>query len=184
MTKYLIHIFFVVLVAFVVMTILKNQKEEKLPAFAQVDHIALNHDPKIQTTISSTISPSREQIAILEKDYASIWAHLNHLYASNEVEVGKEYYTKDFFKAISKNASRMQSILKRTDLEHHLEITEWARDGLVCIATDSNVTIEYQTAQKEKFYTKATLVVALLLQGEHWRIDAIEFLNEENIKLL
>lgn len=183
MTKYLIHIFFLVLIAFIVITVLKNQNNETLPSFASVDEIVKSHKTSIQTKVQSIMKPTAQQIEILENDYAAVWAHLNHLYNTNEVEAGKEYYTEDFFKSICNKTNPIKNLFSRKDLKHNLHITEWARDGLVCIATDSNVILEYQTAETELSYTKAHIAVALLLQGEHWRIDAIEFLNEENTTL-
>lgn len=177
--KYFIHIFCIVLIAFVVITVLKNQKQEELPTFVKVDEIAKAHKTEISTSVQSFMKPTEQQIELLEKDYSAMWGHLNHLYASNEVEAGTEYYTEDFFKAICLKTSPVKALLQRKDVKHKLTITEWARDGLVCVGIDSNVILKYQTLQNETFYTKATIAFALLLQGEHWRIDGLKFIEEK-----
>jgi len=183
MTKYLVHILILMAIAFVLVTVLNNQEHDELPAFAQEDVIAKTHKAKISIKSTSNVTPSLQQLNYLQTDYSALWAHLNHLYNTNNVEAGKEYYTEDFFKAICKKQAPIRGIISRKDKEHNITITEWARDGLVCVGIDSNVVLEYQNAQNEKTHTKATVAFALLFQGEHWRLDAIQFLNEEKYTL-
>lgn len=183
MTKYLIHILILVTIAFVMVTVLNNQEHDELPAFAQVDTIAETHEAAIAIKSTSRVIPSEQQLTFLKTDYSALWAHLNHLYNTNDVAAGKEYYTEDFFKAICEQPAPISRVLNRKDTQHNITITEWARDGLVCVGIDSNVILEYQDDQNETSYTKATIAFALLFQGEHWRLDAIEFINEEKYTL-
>ena len=165
------------------MTVLTNQQSDELPAFARIDKISRAHKTDIEIKTTSIVKPNEQQLAQLKLDYNALWAHLNHLYNTNDVETGKEYYTEGFFKAISIQAKPIHGVFNRKDQEHDITITEWARDGLVCVGIDSNVVLKYQNTKEEIQYTKATIAFALLFEGEHWRIDAINFLSEENYTL-
>lgn len=160
-----------------------NVRNEEKPVFLRTDEIALNHQTNIQTTIHSVYKPDSLQLETLKKDYSNIWAHLNHLYASNDVEAGKEYYTEDWFKQICSHYNGIQQpLVTRRDEQHELHIQNWASDGLVCTAIDSNVILHYQYPDKANKTTKANLAVVLLFQGDHWRIDAIRVIDELPLK--
>jgi hypothetical protein len=119
------------------------------------------------------------QLETLKKDYSNIWAHLNHLYATNDVVAGKEYYTEDWFKQICRHFNGIQQpVLTRTDEQHELHIQNWASDGLICTAIDSNVVFNTNFPDKTVRRTRAVIAVVLLLQGDHWRLDAIRIINE------
>lgn len=162
---------------------LNNRNGEK-PVFLRTDEIALSHQTKIQTRIHSLYQPDSIALEMLKKDYSNIWAHLNHLYATNEVEAGKEYYTEDWFKQICRHyAGTQQPKISRTDEQHELHIQNWASDGLVCAAIDSNIVLKTNYPDKTIRTTKANIAVILLFQGDHWRIDAMRVLNETTLTL-
>jgi hypothetical protein len=71
---------------------LQSTNSEK-PIFLQYDAIADEHQSKVDVQSNAAIKPTKEQVEVLKKDYTNIWAHLNHLYATNNVVAGKEYYT-------------------------------------------------------------------------------------------
>jgi hypothetical protein len=96
------------------------------PVFLRTDVIADTHKTTIEIKINSARKPDSSQLQILKKDYSNIWAHLNHLYSSNEVEAGKEYYTEDWFKQICSNCDGIQQTgIQRIDEQHHLQIENW-----------------------------------------------------------
>ncbi len=160
---------------------IKEENPEK-PIFLRVDEIAEAHQTEIKTTIHSIYKPDSFQLEMLKKDYSNIWAHLNHLYNTNDVEVGKEYFTEDWFKQICLHyKGTVEPTISRTDEEHNLHIQNWAWDGLVCTAIDSNVIFKYQLPNCFIKKTKANIAVVLLIQGDHWRIDAIRIIDEKNI---
>jgi hypothetical protein len=160
-----------------------NERNGEKPVFLRTDEIALNHQTKIQTTVHSIYIPDSLQLESLQKDYSNIWAHLNHLYATNDVEAGKEYYTEDWFKQIVHHYNgAQQPLLTRTDEQHELHIQNWAWDGLVCTAIDSNVVLKTIYPDKTIQHTKANIAVVLLFQGDHWRIDALRLISESAIK--
>ncbi len=181
MFKYVIHTCFIMTIAFVVVMVLKNQKNNAIPAFAQIDTIAgRNKFPELTVQVKSMVIPNEQQIRQFELDYLAIWAHLNHLYNTNDVEAGKEYYTEDFFRAVCHRIKPIRNILERNDITHNTTIKNWSKDGLVCVGIDSNVLLQYRHHQGKTDTVLAHIAFTLLLQGEHWRIDAIEFLHEEN----
>jgi len=156
-----------------------NERNGEKPVFLRHDKIADAHQTKINITIRSVYKPDSAQLEVLKKDYSNLWAHLNHLYETNDVEAGKEYYTEDWFKQINHHYSgSVTSTIKRTDEQHELHIENWAWDGLVCTVSDSNVIFHYQYPDKSIKTGKANLVMVLLYQGDHWRIDALRVKNE------
>jgi len=157
-----------------------NERNEEKPVFLRTDEIALAHQTKIQTTVHSLYKPDSLQLETLKKDYSNIWAHLNHLYASNDVEAGKEYYTEDWFKQICRHYNGVQQpLIKREDEQHELHIQNWSSDGLICTAIDSNVVLKTIYPDKKIQRTKASIAVVLLFQGDHWRIDAMRVIDEK-----
>jgi hypothetical protein len=161
---------------------LKEDNIEK-PVFLRTDAIAGEHHTGIEIKVHSMFKPYPEELTLLKNDYGNIWAHLNHLFATNDVNAGKEYYTEDWFKQICNQYEMPQKpIVIRMDQQHELNIKNWASDALVCTAIDSNVIFNYRYPDNSVKTTKADIAVVLLLQGDHWRIDAIRFINEKEIK--
>lgn len=157
-----------------------NERNSEKPVFLRTDKIALNHRTTIQTTVHSMYKPDSLQLETLKKDYSNIWAHLNHLYATNEVEAGKEYYTEDWFKQICLHYNGLQEpLIKREDQQHELHIQNWSSDGLICTAIDSNVVLKTIYPGNKIQSTKANIAVVLLFQGDHWRIDAMRVIDEK-----
>lgn len=174
-------LFGLIIVIIVTLFVLKGSRSERngeLPVFMRADLIAENHQTKIDVQVHAIYQPDSFQLEMLKKDYSNIWAHLNHLYHTNDVEAGKEYYTEDWFKQIAGHYTRKTSSpVSREDLKHELHIQNWAEDGLVCSLIDSNVVIQYRLTDGKQLRTeKIHLAMALLLQGNHWRVDAIKVL--------
>lgn len=156
-----------------------QQKEMVKPIFLVEDEIAKNHHTQIEISIGSTHRPNEYQLEVLKSDYANIWAHLNHLYQTNEVEIGKEYYTEDWYKQICANYEKpIKNPVQRIDLNHKLHIKNWSTDALVCTAIDSNVVFNNIYPNQKTKRTSANIAVVLLFQGDHWRIDAMKILTE------
>ncbi len=179
-----LFILFVGLIAgFLFLLIRKQQHNEALPVFLLTDTIAKEHHTNVNISINSLYKPATAEIDVLKKDYSAIWAHLNYLYETNDVEKGKEYYTEDWFKQICSHLDNklIPSEVYRKDVEHNLLIQNWESDGLVCTVIDSNVVFKYTYANSHTIMSKATLAVVLLFQGDHWRIDAIRVINEKKI---
>ncbi|HEX4957757.1 MAG TPA: hypothetical protein VFV46_06235 [Lacibacter sp.] len=157
-----------------------NIQNDPLPVFLKTDELAQAHQTKIDIKVNSIHRPDSVQLSVLKKDYSNLWAHLNYLYQSNDVESGKEYYTEAFFKQINHHYSGvLKSIITRTDVRHELHIQNWAWDGLACTAIDSNVVLQYQLNGKIIKTTKVNLAIVLLYQGNHWRLDALRIINEK-----
>jgi hypothetical protein len=179
----MLRIFFILLIILVVGFFflqgrLKEDTEEK-PIFLRTDAIANNHKTIIDIKVHSLHQPALSELNILKTDYSNLWAHLNYLYATNDVNAGKEYYTEGWFKQICNHYELPQKIIvKRTDEKHELHIQNWDKDALLCTAIDSNVIFTYHYPEAIKKTTKANIAVVLLLQGDHWRIDAIRIINE------
>jgi len=96
------------------------------------------------------------------------------------VEAGKKFYTEDWFKHISIHYEGVSiPVVLREDLKHELHILNWAWDGLVCCAIDSNVVLRYDLPDGSMDTTIVTLGVVLLYQGSNWRVDAMRVLHEE-----
>ncbi len=182
----MLRIFFISLVALLVSFFaLQNYFDDHMeikPVFLCTDAIALAHHTDIEVTVHSRYKPDSMQIENLRKDYSNLWAHLNHLYATNDVEAGKEYYTEDWFRQICKHYNGIRPTqLQRNDAEHHLHIQNWSTDDLVCTAIDSNVVLNTTLPNKTIQKTKANIAIVLLLQGDHWRIDAMRVLSDNNM---
>jgi len=151
-----------------------NVNRGELPPFLRTDNIARAHQTTIRTTVHSMFKPDSVQLQLLEKDYSNIWAHLNHLYATNDVEAGKEYYTEDWFRQLCLYYQGIQKpLITREDKQHELHIQNWSSDGLICTAIDSNVVFNYSYPDKHIEKTNANIALVLLYQGDHWQIDSI-----------
>jgi hypothetical protein len=182
----MIRLLFIILISMTVTLLFLqgrlNERNGKKPVFLSNDEIADAHHTTINVSYHSIYKPDSFQLETLKKDYSNLWAHLNHLYATNEVEAGKEYYTEDWFKQIYHHHNgKIDAKIKRNDEQHELHIQNWAWDGLVCAATDSNVILHYQYPDKSFKTTKANLELVLLYQGDHWRIDALRVIGETSI---
>lgn len=174
---FIIHI--IILAAFLFLQGGLNERNGEKPAFLRHDKIADEHQTKINITVHSIYKPDSIQLETLKKDYSNLWAHLNHLYETNDVEAGKEYYTEDWFKQINHHYNGIGALpIKRSDVQHELHIENWAWDGLVCTLSDSNLIFHYQYPDKTIRKTKANLEMVLLYQGDHWRIDALRLKYE------
>jgi len=160
-----------------------NDRNGEKPVFLRHDEIAAAHQTEIEISIHSIYSPDAVQLEALKKDYSNLWAHLNHLYETNDVEAGKEYYTEDWFRQINRHYNGViHSAIKRRDLQHEMHIENWAWDGLVCSITDSNVVFQYIYPDKSIKTSKANLKLVLLYQGDHWRIDALRIVFETEVR--
>jgi hypothetical protein len=170
----------VVVAYFVLQSRLTTNSTEK-PIFLQTDEIAHTHQTLINTKIHSLIEPDSFQLETLKTDYSNLWAHLNHLYTTNDIETGKEYYTEDWFKQLNNQyTGKTKAAIVREDKEHNLHIINWDDDNLLCTAIDSNAVLCYYYPDKTIKKTKATLAIVLLLQGDHWRVDALRVISEND----
>lgn len=157
-----------------------NDRIAEKPAFLQFDQVAAAHQTTIKIINHAPYSPTNYQLEILKKDYSAIWAHLNQLFQTNDVAVGKEYYTEDWFKQlVVQYDGPINNAVQRTDLQHELHIQNWATDALVCTAIDSNLVFRYVYPNNKTRLSKAHLAIVLLYQGDHWRVDAIKVLGEQ-----
>lgn len=153
-------------------------RNEKVPVFLRRDTIAENHQTIIDFHVHSLFKPDSAQLSVLLKDYSGIWAHLNYLYHTNDVEAGEEYYTEDWFRYINHQYNEITNgFVERKDLRHSLHIKNFAWDGLVCAAIDSNVVIRYSFQDKKAHFDTLHFGIALVFQGDHWRLDALKILN-------
>lgn len=153
-----------------------------LPVFLSPDPIAETHKTLIDVKVHSMYKPDSASIVTLKKDYSALWGHLNHLFNTNDVETGKEYYTENWFKQVcNHDNTEFETGLIREDISHELHIMNWSSDYLVCAAIDSNVVFRYHSEGIKSFERKINMAVVLLYQGDHWRIDAIKQLKEEKI---
>ncbi len=159
-----------------------RQRHDEKPIFLRTDAIAQAHHTSISVCVESPYKPTNEQLAALTTDYANLWAHLNHIYATNDVEAGKEYYTEAWFVQLCRHYKGIQPTdVLRQDDRHELHLRNWSTDGLVCTAVDSNVVLTYHYPDQTTKTTQASLAIALLYQGDHWRIDALRLIHESTI---
>ncbi len=155
------------------------QINSEKPIFLKTDTLAEAHKSDVEIKIHSLYKPVDSEVENLKSNYTNIWAHLNNLYATNDVEAGKEYYTEGWFKQLCTHYNgKIETPIIRNDLKHSLHIQNWANDGLICTAIDSNVVFNYTYTDSTVYNTKANIAVVLLYQGDHWRIDALRILNE------
>jgi hypothetical protein len=149
---------------------------EGLPDYVRLDRIAQNHQPEMRWNRHSIFPPDSQSMEEFMRDYAALWAHLNHLRQSNDVLAGKGYYTENWFRQICLNPIRCETNNKRRDLSHRIGIENWSQDKLICTLSDT-VRFHYEEAGSAR--TSEALVWAVMLkQGDHWRLDAIRFGSE------
>ena len=151
-----------------------RRESDALPLYMQRDTIANKNAAIIDLDISSDYRSDSMQIEILKTDYLNIWSHLNHLFATNDIVAGKAYYTEDWFKRLEKNYSEKMNLdIERHDVEHKLNILHLSTDDLVCTTSD---TVTFITRYGKQHLNETYIVyMALLYQGDHWRIDAAHF---------
>lgn len=174
--------FIVILLGFLVILDINKDDSFEMPVFLKHDEIASNHFTTIKVATHSLYKPSADEMAKLLGDYSKLWAHLNYLWATNDVKKGKEYYTEDWFKQICKHYDEPQfPKVTRSDLNHDFHIINWAWDALVCTAIDSNIVFQYSYPDSTVRNVKVNLAIVLLLQGDNWRIDALRIIDENPI---
>ncbi len=155
------------------------KKSVEKPIFLRIDEVANHHETTIDICVNSVYAPTPAELENLKSDYSNLWAHLNHFYATNDLIAGKEYYTERWFKQHGRYQTEMKkNLVTRKDLFHELNIENWSRDGLLCTAIDRHVTIEYTLPDQQKVIDTMSVAIVLLYQGDHWRIDAMQVLQE------
>ena len=146
---------------------------EGLPDYVRLDRIAENHKPEMHWNHRSIFPPDTQSMIDFLRDYAALWAHLNHLRETNDVQAGKGYYTENWFKQICKHPALQESGCQRRDLSHRIGIENWSQDKLICTLSD---TVQLRYAEGGMQRNAMALVWAVMLkQGDHWRLDAIRF---------
>ncbi|WP_343561430.1 hypothetical protein [Sphingobacterium sp.] len=180
--KLAFYLILMVLLLLAYLQIRLSPKAESLPNFMTKDVIAdAVTKSKINIVTRSPIIPPQASLNQLASDYSKIWAHLNHLYETNDITIGKEFYTEEWFKFLSKNHTTLtQSLLSRQDLQHNLIIHNWSNDNLICMATDSAVLLNYHMQGRRIKSELINVSVVLLFQGDNWRLDAIK-VNDNKI---
>jgi hypothetical protein len=179
----MMRIFFILIIvvtlAFLLLQGDKFNRSSEMPIFMRTDTIALQHRTELEVTLHSRYKPDSIQLLHLKNDYSNLWAHLNHLYATNDITAGKEYYTEAWFRQMAHHYNGLtQPAINRQDLHHELHIENWASDGLVLTAIDSNVVLQYHYHDGGIKTEKANLAIVMLYQGDHWRMDAMKVLGE------
>ncbi|MFV0604788.1 MAG: hypothetical protein ACK5NK_03005 [Niabella sp.] len=179
MKRGLLLVIFITAIIVLAFTMQQTKSDEEKPAFLINDKIAQNHYTKVSVSFESLYKPDTVLLQHLKNDYSNIWAHLNHLFQTNDVVAGKEYYTEDWFKKIIGQFNGVvQTGIIRKDVQHQLHVKTWTPDGLLCAAIDSNVVLQYNFPDGTQKTSIANLAVVLLLQGDHWRLDALRIINE------
>ena len=183
MSRIFYGILAMVLLVFIVLQIIERQRNQEVPVFLRTDDITNAHKTEIDIQLQSKYKPDSFQLVVLKSDYSNIWAHLNYVYETNDILVGKEYYTEAWLRQMSTNyeGKLNTSAIKRLDIKHNLCIQNWATDGLVCAAIDSNVELKYIYPDSLIKITQTNFALVLLYQGDHWRIDALRVMNESAI---
>ena len=82
-------LFFLLILGYLLFQGRAIERSSEKPAFLRADDLVLAHDAEIKMTIHSNHRPDSLQLEILKKDYSALWAHLNHLYATNDIIAGK-----------------------------------------------------------------------------------------------
>ena len=179
----MIRYYFLLVIAIVLAYLLlqgnQMSRGSELPIFMRVDQIALDHQTKVQVTNHARYKPESAQLVQLKNDYSNLWAHLNHLYATNDINSGKEYYTEAWFRQMASHyGGTIRPAITRTDTQHELHIKNWASDGLVYTAIDSCVVLQYHYPDGGIKTSKINLALVMLFEGDHWRIDAMKLLPD------
>lgn len=152
---------------------------EGLPDYVREDRIAAKHEPAMRWTSRSLFPPDTTSVEFLLRDYAALWAHLNHLRSTNQVQAGKNYYTENFYRQICRFRQPFTEGVYRADINHAVSIENWSQDKLICTLVD---TVQLRYVEPDASRNSQALVFAVLLkQGDHWRLDAIRFAEEKAI---
>jgi hypothetical protein len=146
---------------------------EGLPDYVRLDRIAENHHPEMRWNHHSIFPPDSESMTVFMCDYAALWAHLNHLRNTNDIQAGKGYYTESWFRQIAANPVPFDAQSKRVDLQHRIGVENWSQDKLVCALSDTVQLVYDEAGTRRKVET--LVWAAMLKQGDHWRLDAIRF---------
>jgi len=157
------------------------QRVAEKPVFLRIDEIANDHQTHIDIAVHASIQLNDLALEGLKKDYSNLWGHLNHLYETNDIIAGKEYYTEAWYKQIAHHYAHPidEPGIKRMDLKHALQIQNWSSDGLVCTAFDRNVILKHIYPGGRERISSVDLAVVLLYQGDHWRLDGLSVLDEK-----
>lgn len=167
-----------IIVVFFILQGRLNMRSSEKPVFMQTDTISINHQTKIEIKVHSIYRPDSFQQSMLKIDYSNIWAHLNYLYQTNDVEKGKEYYSEKWFRQISNHYTGViNNPIKRQDQKHELHIMSWAEDGLICNVIDSNILLQHTLPNQTSKISKHHMAFSLVYQGDHWRVDAMKILK-------
>lgn len=182
--KMAFYLIIAILALFAYLQITMTPKTEALPSFMVKDNIVEKKEKAaINIIIRSPILPSKASLNQLSSDYSNIWAHLNHLYETNDIIIGKEFYTEEWFKFLSKRQRPLADrVLSRQDLRHNLIIQNWSNDNLICMATDSAVLLNYHVDDSLIKSEQITVAVVLLFQGDNWRLDALKVIENKIVK--
>lgn len=166
--------------SYIALQIIHRSTSQELPLFIREDKIIQDHETHIDIEIISKYKPDSFQLIDLKLDYKNLWAHFNHIYETNDILAGKEYYTEAWMRQLTRNdeGNIEATGIKRRDIKHSLIIHNWSADGLVCTAIDSNVELVYTYPDGITQVKQAKIALILLYQGDHWRVDAMRVINE------
>lgn len=172
--RYLLYLLFLLGISLYIIVASNPKPFLVQPNFLIDDPIRGNDSPYISIHNHSLNSLSLDQIDLFKNDYISIWKHLDHFHNTNDMVVGKQFYSEPFFKQLVKdNPTVFSTKLRRMSLHHKVYIKNISPDGLICTILDSNILIKYQTSQYYYFDT-INVAMVLLFQGDNWRVDAIQ----------
>jgi hypothetical protein len=172
--RYIIAFLFLIGISFYLSIDSKQESFLVTPNFLLEDPIIQNDQSYISVINQSFNSVSVDRIKILKSDYIKIWNHLDHLHNTNDIVIGKRYYSEAFFKQLVNTYFTFPvSKLHRTSFNHQVHIKAFTPDGLICTLLDSNILIKYQTPQYY-FFDTINVAMVLLYEGENWRVDAIQ----------
>ena len=179
MTRFLFLAFFL-LVGVLLFSLAKlQQRSEEVPYFLRFDEIAAAHQADIDVKVNASFPPNEQQVYLLKKDYLALWAHLNAIYATNDLKPSKDRLTERIYSTMAIAYPGTSSGLShRKDLNHKLTIQNWSRDGLACQVIDS-LQFEYLMPDSTHYKTDAVLALSLVYQGDNWRLDGIKFIHEK-----
>jgi hypothetical protein len=182
MQKIALIIFIGLMTTFLILQVRNKATEQELPTFLNEDVISNEHETRIEIKIESQVVPESVEIEKLKSDYANIWAHLNNVYATNDILASKIYFTEAWFKQLALHyKGKQKTVIHRQDTCHHITVTNWASDGLVCSGIDSNIVFRYTMPNQPARYFKSNIAFLLLYQGDNWRIDAINVLDKVEV---
>lgn len=180
MLRIVFILFTLLCVLFLVFNASQTSVNYSLPSYLKEDKISEAHQTEIDVQIHSLHKPDSMEIVNLKNDYSSIWAHLNNVYATNNVEAGKRYFSESWFNHLAlRHDEELTFGLARKDLYHHLHVINWAWDGLVCCAVDSNVVLHYIHPDGSIDSSRTSVGMVLLYQGSNWRLDAMRVLADK-----